>query len=379
MFSSKAMLKVIGLLLVATCCLAAQGSEGEIILSEEFRLEETYFGLIQGVDVDRAGRIYVGDMVRACVHLFSDQGKYIRSIGRKGRGPGEFSYVWDVSLLEPDSLCVFDGATRLLSIFAPDRFESPVRTIAIPPVTGGYAPSPLGTIASGTKGVWADKNLFFVPYASEYTAGGLDKVPRVLMYVLNRKGNFQTSTPIITMAQKQRFIIQGENGFSVGEMPFARRPVIAVGNDGLIYHGDTDNTNVYVKTPTGALKHIIALDEKRIRITPAMWQRELERWPDRKLTMSTLHRSKTPLPEFLPVFEQMLIDDRGRVWIGFSTDNKDFLRWEVLTSEGKRLHSLTLTKDAMLLLIRQGRAYALHTDNNGVQSVIVYRLHERSR
>ncbi len=373
------MLNVIGLLLLATCCLAAQGSEGGITLSEEFRLEEGNFGLIQGLDVDRAGRIYVGDMVRACVHLFSNHGKYIRSIGRKGRGPGEFSYVLNVSLLEQDSLCVLDGAAHVLSIFAPDRFESPTRTIALPPVPGGYAPSVLGTIASGTKGAWTYKDLLFVPYAGEYTAGGLHKVPRVLIYVLNRKGNFQTSTPIIMMAEKQRFIIQGEAGFSVSEMPFARRPAIAVGNDGLIYHGDTDSTNIYVKTATGALKRIIALDEKRIRITPAMWQRELERWPDRKLTMNTLHRSKTPLPEFLPVFEQMVIDDRERVWIGFSTDNKDLLRWEVLTPEGKRLGSLTLTKDSMLLLIRQGRAYALHTDNNGVQSVIVYRLQERNR
>lgn len=43
-----------------------------------------------GLAVDAAGRVYVADRKPAVIKVFDRQGRFIRSIGREGEGPGEF-------------------------------------------------------------------------------------------------------------------------------------------------------------------------------------------------------------------------------------------------------------------------------------------------
>ncbi|HEX6693790.1 MAG TPA: 6-bladed beta-propeller [Longimicrobiales bacterium] len=49
------------------------------------------FSVVRGVDVDQAGRIYVLDSYAYRVRVYDRNGTFIRDIGRRGEGPGEFS------------------------------------------------------------------------------------------------------------------------------------------------------------------------------------------------------------------------------------------------------------------------------------------------
>jgi hypothetical protein len=64
-------------------------------LGEELRIgkegdEQTQFFRIMDVGVDPSGRIYVVDARNFRVQVFDPSGKYLRTIGRQGQGPGEF-------------------------------------------------------------------------------------------------------------------------------------------------------------------------------------------------------------------------------------------------------------------------------------------------
>lgn len=355
-----------------------QGKEGTNFLEKEIQLGGDDIGLIQGIDVDQKGRIYVGDLVRATVHLFSEDGKYIRAIGKKGRGPAEFSYLWSTRLIGNDSLCVLDGVSHVITVFAPDRFDYPTRTIALPPAPDGYMPSLMGTMGTGHAGLWYDgtKKQLLVPYATSYSENTINDIRYLRLYSFNQQGHFVGNAPILKFEDKQMLVIQGE-GFSVSPMPFGRRPIIHLGQDGRIYYGDTDSSNIQVRDLSGRLLRTIALPLKRIRITSRMWERELKRWPDTKLTMSVLERSKKPLPEYLPLFEALLTDDTQRLWIGLNTEDPATLEWLILQPDGKRVASFRHSKDVIIQLVRRDRAYGIHTDDNGIQSVVRYRINKK--
>ncbi len=48
------------------------------------------FYRVRDIEVDNQGNIYVGDMSNCRVQKFNKNGKYIKTIGRQGQGPGEF-------------------------------------------------------------------------------------------------------------------------------------------------------------------------------------------------------------------------------------------------------------------------------------------------
>ena len=54
--------------------------------------EETTFGEIIGLAVDREGRIFVGDRIGSTVRAYSPDGSHLGLVGGEGEGPGEFRW-----------------------------------------------------------------------------------------------------------------------------------------------------------------------------------------------------------------------------------------------------------------------------------------------
>lgn len=64
---------------------------------EIIALETTEESLLGSVDklVECDGKYYVLDRMRKCILLFAENGKFLRSIGRVGQGPGEYPDLYD--------------------------------------------------------------------------------------------------------------------------------------------------------------------------------------------------------------------------------------------------------------------------------------------
>ncbi|HEU0055024.1 MAG TPA: hypothetical protein VFQ39_17680 [Longimicrobium sp.] len=72
------------------------------------------------VERDRAGRFYVAPVVgRDGIAVYAPDGRFLRKIGRKGEGPGEFGFVLEARVGPGDSLYVSDLAPRRLTVLAP--------------------------------------------------------------------------------------------------------------------------------------------------------------------------------------------------------------------------------------------------------------------
>ena len=75
---------------------------------------------IRTLVVDDAGNIFVLDSKAANVKVFDASGKYIRTIGRKGQGPGEFNAPMTLSINAPAGELVVHQAGERISYFKLD-------------------------------------------------------------------------------------------------------------------------------------------------------------------------------------------------------------------------------------------------------------------
>jgi hypothetical protein len=74
------------------------GFEEEIAIGESGQKEESLFNVIISVAVDDRERIFVGDFNEAHIKIFNDKGAYLKTVGRKGQGPGEFESVCKIQI-----------------------------------------------------------------------------------------------------------------------------------------------------------------------------------------------------------------------------------------------------------------------------------------
>ena len=89
----------------------------ELVIADEGR-PETAFARIDRLAVDSRGHIYVPQRLDPSVRVFDANGRFLRYIGRRGRGPGEFEGLETIGL-RGDSLWTFDRALQRLTLFTP--------------------------------------------------------------------------------------------------------------------------------------------------------------------------------------------------------------------------------------------------------------------
>lgn len=92
-------------------------------LAEELRIgtvaEEgpDLFGQITSLTVDAAGRIYVLEGQAQEVRVFGPDGRHLRTIGRKGAGPGEFARALRIEIGPDGNLWAADPQNNRVSVF----------------------------------------------------------------------------------------------------------------------------------------------------------------------------------------------------------------------------------------------------------------------
>jgi hypothetical protein len=75
------------------------------------------FKWITNIQADRRGHVYLSDGDRSLIHVFDSAGRFVRDIGRQGKGPGEFNTMDDLFWDTHDRLVALDHTLRRASLF----------------------------------------------------------------------------------------------------------------------------------------------------------------------------------------------------------------------------------------------------------------------
>lgn len=108
----------------------------------------TQFQGIQGMHVDRDGRIWVTHVMSPELRIFESDGAYWKTRGGRGQGPGEFGYARVLGAARGDSVLVADLGLRRLSVF--DANGEFVRTEPLPEIDDSGLLPPLHVFGDGS-------------------------------------------------------------------------------------------------------------------------------------------------------------------------------------------------------------------------------------
>ena len=359
-----------------TCNFNSQQDKYRIELKEILIINNDYIGKINDIQVDSKGQIYISDGISSYIYLYNSKGQMIKKFGGKGDAPGEYMYIWGMQLKENDTLVVYDGFKYRLTIYAPYKFNSPNRTINISPLKNKpFKPGAIGSGYSGMSGLWVtnNKNMpYLIIFTSYYSEENLSQKKFSLLYKLDEKGRIINENPILKVNDVERLIIASGSSFRVSEMPFGSKPIIKLSQDGLIYYGDAKDFMIKSFDLNGYKLNEIKYKIDKHFITDKMWEDELRNYFP--LSLKDVKKSKTPLPEYLPVFEDFTIDDNGNIWV--AANQKDFkgFKYYIFDKNGKLLNTVVIPNKTVIKLVKNDYAYGIRTDNKGVQSVVKYQV-----
>lgn len=78
------------------------------------------FSQIRDIEVDAEGNIYATDSKEKHIRVFDKNGVYLRTVGRRGQGPGEFTDPGNVHVNPAGEIMATDGGSLSVKVFSAD-------------------------------------------------------------------------------------------------------------------------------------------------------------------------------------------------------------------------------------------------------------------
>lgn len=328
------------------------------------------FGRIADVATVGADRIAVVDALANEVRVFTRAGIHQGTIGRSGRGPGEFLSASSVQVLG-DTLAVFDRGLRRLSRFrltgellderALGQLEYDGQLAFIDQAAllpgGSIATREVRDFSGEGDGVTRDTTHFLIAAPEHDEAVVVDSFPGVWTLRTTYRGRqlfrFQPLTPY------PHFAVRADTLYLSSGEHFEFRRATRGGLAGIVRRRIADPS-------------LAATDRTRfIDVT-------LERVPEEDQAEVRQLLQGMEFPERLPAYRKILVDPDGNVWVERYT-SPGFLpgpEWDVFTAGGEYLGAVA-NRDG-LDWFEVGRDYVLGvwTDAMDVQHVRLYQLNK---
>jgi hypothetical protein len=251
--------------------------------------------------VDAQGQIYIGDNSDMAIKVFDPQGKYLRAIGRKGEGPGEFTFIGDMVPLPDGRLLVTDFQARRTSFF---DYEG--QFLVSYPWKKNFLKVQLATESSCTleEGVYTEE-------VRERWIKKIDFAGEELMSF----GKF--SFPEIKMVQV------GEGMISTS-VPWTPASVFAGDNSRQwLYHCPGDQYLIEVYDHEGKLFRKIDRPYEAVPVTDDDINEIKSDFTKRPDSPAAKLYAQMEFPRVKPVSDRLIVDSDGNLWLRTSEVKKD--------------------------------------------------------
>jgi hypothetical protein len=370
----------------------------EISLVEERRLgsvgdPETGFSSVTGVEVSRAGAVFVLDGQDRKVKVYDSVGAHLRSIGGRGGGPGEFQAASDFGLVG-DTLWVRDAMARRISLFDfAGELIATVTTVGEPITIPGIPDGSLRVAPSRPRG----DGLF----ASDVSVTGPDALPdsfQVPDLVFDRTGKVVDTAGAHVVRPREsagtRIMIPA------GLVVIFRDPWNevglggAVGTDSIIIgHAAATSANDSEIDVTRSTRQRDTVYHARLTYTPRPVSQQFKdsvinevlRLPQRMVAEGRMQpepvvQTRAAISEILsqysyvPPIDMHHVGKEGAVWLRTQADEGGPRRWVLLDPDGKPRGIIGLAETSRVMWSSGDVVWIVERDELDVPWVVRYRL-----
>ena len=306
--------------------------------------EELMFQYLSFLVVDDAGNIYVSDSKAGHVLVFNENGKFVRKIGKRGQGPGEMLYPFEVQILKQKELFVNDLRQAKAHFFNLEgKFLRQMTTSKLPGFRRPKADS-AGNIVVG----------YVIP--GKPIEMLLKKVDAELNPICDIASCIATTQPPVL----EYFEIRRSTPYIWNVMS----------TDEIIW-GDLKKYEIHVCNPEGVCLKKIVKDHKGISINGKEKDKLIQNiYGDNPVPSNVTLK----FPDSYPPFIRFTYDEEGRIFVQ-RYDNaliEDRINYDIFDAEGKYIAKTTLNYRPQIW--KNGMMYCVEEDEDGFDVIKRYKV-----
>jgi hypothetical protein len=314
--------------------------EEELIIGGEQGSEENIFYHMSDIEVDDSGNIYILDMRVPHIKVFSSRGDYLRTIGKKGQGPGELSFARSFHINEQDELIVPDSGNGRINFFSLHGELLRSTNIEMNISLAGLSPK-----------IDSQGNYYALVTFYDKPLIELQKFASGLEY-------------LSTITSFPRFISEG-NVITT----YPPIPVFTIASDDSILCGYGDNYEIEIFNPRGRLTKRIVRQSDRVKISDAVIRAETEA-AERKGGILSGYEIK--FPKYYPFFVTLASDEESRIYVQTYEQIGDMLGYDVFCPDGRYLTWVPI--QGFIEEIKEDKIYTIEWREDGYQYLHCYKV-----
>jgi hypothetical protein len=319
------------------------------VLDDEAMPDDLFFDNPSTVTCDPEGNIYVVDSGAKNIKKFDKNGKFQKTIGREGQGPGEFGGIYYAAFAK-DRLIAWDSGNRRLCAFTPSgEFVHSVNV----DYDEGFVRRLRG-LPSGEVLIEKEKSFRKDP----------DK-PQICIIDLYSSDLAFVRTIYKRELWRKKYVRTKEYGISTLYFPFSADVRWDFTPDGRILIGYSDKYELDVFDLTGKKVSTFSYAHEPAEVTEKDKKDYFEsiafyRMGERLKEIPEYVTKYTEFPKHKPIFENILVDSDGNIWVILNSENQDEngKMFDAFDPSGKFISRVKIQGDVKLPQNRN--AYLIH-------------------
>ena len=302
------------------------------------------------------------------LRFFDSTGRFVKAVGRRGGGPGEFGqFSFMMITPTPSELLVADEMNNRVNVY--DPAGSFRRTVQFAIGSGRAQPSLLGVVGAD----WLVKTYASSP-ESDAKAWQRDTI-RFQRY--RPDGTFQAAITSVPTQPYWRFGVR-DRWMTMRSVPMTAEPSAWVDTSGLIVRtADAEIERWSVDGKLVSRYRWAAANRRRVADVADQYRKHWLSTSDsagRKM-VDALYQSNPILPDWVATHSRIAAGPDGTLWVQhFYLDWEPARRWDVLDRRGRWLGTVAMPARHWLYRVADDQVLAWHRDSLDVEHVTVHRL-----
>jgi hypothetical protein len=345
--------------------------EQEYVLDDDAMPVDLFFESPSTVTCDPEGNIYVVDSGAQNIKKFDKDGRFLKTFGREGQGPGEFGGIYYATFTK-DRLIVWDSGNRRLCAFTPSGEFVHSVNIAY---DEGFVRRLRG-LPSGEVIVEKEKTYRKEP----------DR-PQTCLIDLYSSDLERVRTIYKRELWRKKYIRTKEYGTSVLYFPYSADVRWDVTPDGHIIIGYSDKYELEAYDKTGKKIFAIAHTHEPAAVTEKdkkdyFASISFYRMGERLKEVPEYITKHTEFPKHKPVYKDVIVDTEGNIWVVLNREKEDEseIMFDAFNPAGKSISRVKIRGDVLFPQNRNtylfhGRSFfQIKTGEDELFRIICYRM-----
>lgn len=316
------------------------------------------------------GSILIASRGSGDLRVYGTDGRFVRSIGRKGSGPGEFEQLSWVTLAGSDTILTYDFSGRRLSTFSPSG-EYITDAVLGGANTGAFL-SPIGILGDG-RIVATGRG------STPENSSGLSR-DSVLVVLVGREGAIGDT--VVQAIGGERSVKRTESGanrtITSVPPPYGRNTSYGVQGDAIAV-ATADAYEIRVYDVSGALRRIVRRRVDPVPVTDDDVAVLIERnmsgdMPPQIRNVLEQQFRELPVPAVMPPYSLVFLDRAERLWVREAAPARGPARWAVYDRQGELAAQIEVPERFRITEAGGDDVLGIMRDEDDLERVQLFRL-----